>query len=244
MRRVNDNRSVTTTALLAIVALDRLQGAMAQQLDGAESGQSEHFASHQSQQRNACDGRKTEADRAQRRRAREQFLDEVGDRDAERKQHEPVHADQNSVAQRQRRERLEIASAIRLSSATSACSDSGATICGSAMTTRGSSTRNAAGLRLGHCNRSPNRNCIARSRRMCGNAGRPSATCSSCGGRKRTKRKSVSLPQLAVRPRKACEPGSNSAPALAGRSPGKPRSRSGRRISRRRRPVHRASAVR
>ena len=50
-------------------------------------------------------------------------------------------ADQNSVPQRQCRERLAIASAIRLSVATNACSElSDSTSCCSATTTRGSST--------------------------------------------------------------------------------------------------------
>ena len=74
-------------SFVAVVVLDRRQGAMTQRIDGAEPDQPEYFADNQRKQRKPRQGGEPEPNDAERRRAREQFLDEVRDRDAERQQH-------------------------------------------------------------------------------------------------------------------------------------------------------------
>src|SRR5260370_9090400 len=218
----------------AVVAHEDCGGALPQSVDGGEPGEAERLPRHNGKKRHNRNGCQYGADAAEPGGAVEQILDQVGDPEASREQQEACGRDpeqacpRHTAAGRGRRNRHGINVGGRRRPHP--------TLPGLRV---GWGRRDAARFpRWGHddagiveteyrwfadtvhLSRSPIRNCSARSSRIWGRAGTSSPVVSSGGGRKRTKRKSVSSSLAAVRPRNGTAPGANRVAGSSGRPPG------------------------
>src|SRR5712671_1726656 len=235
-QRQGNEIAAERAASRAVVAHKNCGGALSQSVDSGEPGEAEHLPRHDGEKRHNRDGCQYGTDAAEPGGAVEQILDQIGDPEAGREQQEARGRDPeqacpgHTAAGRRRRNRQG--------------SNVGGRRCPHPTLPRlrgrvGWRRRDAARF-LGwghddagvveaeyrwfagtvHMSRSPIRNCSARSSRIWGSAGTSSPVVSSGGGRKRTKRKSVSSPVAAVRPRNGTAPGANRVSGSSGSSPG------------------------
>src|SRR5258708_2066599 len=215
----------------AVVAHKDCGGALPQGFDGGEPGEAEHLPRHNGEKRHNRNGCQCGADAAEPGGAVEQILDQIGDPEAGREQHEARGRDpeqacpRHTAAGRGRRNRQGV--------------DSGRRPHPTLSRKRGRVLRDAPRL-LGwghddagiveaeyrwfagtvHMSRSPIKNCSARSSRIWGSAGTSSPVVSRGGGQRRTKRKPASSSLAAVRPRNGTAPGANRVSGSSGSSPG------------------------
>src|SRR5260221_5430894 len=202
----------------AVVAHEDGGGGLWQSLDSGEPGEDECLRSHNCDKRHHRNGCQYGTDAAEAGGAVEQILDQIGDPEAGREQQEARGRDpeqacpRHTAAGRGRRSRQGIKVGGRCDAARFPGwgHDDGGIV--------EAEYRWFAGTV--HMSRSPIRNCSARSSRIWGSAGASSPVVSSGGGRKRTKRKSVSSSLAAVRPRDGTGPGANRVSGSSGSSPG------------------------